>query len=76
MRRQIVHEGAEQLSYEIREIVTVAHEFEKLGVENHLGEYRRSHSKRGKGAGLDQGDRRRLGHARRLLCLLSHAGYS
>ncbi|MDZ7370570.1 MAG: pyridoxal phosphate-dependent aminotransferase [candidate division KSB1 bacterium] len=33
MRRQIVHEGAEQLSYEIREIVAVAHEFEKLGVE-------------------------------------------
>ncbi|RPH92461.1 MAG: pyridoxal phosphate-dependent aminotransferase [Calditrichaeota bacterium] len=33
MRRQIVHEGAEQLSYEIREIVSVAHEFEALGVE-------------------------------------------
>lgn len=33
MRRQIVHEGAEQLTYEIREIVAVAHEFEKLGVE-------------------------------------------
>ncbi|MBN1559855.1 pyridoxal phosphate-dependent aminotransferase [candidate division KSB1 bacterium] len=32
MRRQIVHEGAEQLTYEIREIVAVAHEFEKLGV--------------------------------------------
>ena len=33
MRRQIVHEGAEQLTYEIREIVAVAHEFENLGVE-------------------------------------------
>jgi alanine-synthesizing transaminase len=33
MRRQIVHEGAEQLTYEIREIVAVAHEFESLGVE-------------------------------------------
>ena len=33
MRRQIVHEGAEQLTYEIREIVAVAHEFERLGVE-------------------------------------------
>ncbi len=33
MRRQIVHEGAEQLSYEIREIVSVAKEFEALGVE-------------------------------------------
>ena len=32
MRRQIVHEGAEQLTYEIREIVSVAHEFEALGV--------------------------------------------
>ncbi|RLD12479.1 aminotransferase [candidate division KSB1 bacterium] len=33
MRRQIVHEGAEQLTYEIREIVAVAHEFQKLGVD-------------------------------------------
>ncbi len=33
MRRQIVHEGAEQLTYEIREIVAVAHEFENLGVQ-------------------------------------------
>jgi len=33
MRRQIVHEGAEQLTYEIREIVAVAHEFEALGVD-------------------------------------------
>ncbi len=33
MRRQIVHEGAQQLTYEIREIVAVAHEFEDLGVE-------------------------------------------
>ncbi len=33
MRRQIVHEGAEQLIYEIREIVSVAHEMEDLGVE-------------------------------------------
>ena len=32
MRRQIVHDGAEQLTYEIREIVAVAKEFEKLGV--------------------------------------------
>ena len=33
MRRLIVHEGAEQLTYEIREIVAVAHELRKLGVE-------------------------------------------
>lgn len=33
MRRMIVHEGAEQLTYEIREIVAVAHELRKLGVE-------------------------------------------
>jgi len=33
MRRQIVHEGAEQLIYEIREIVAVAREFQKLGVD-------------------------------------------
>jgi len=32
MRRDIVHEGSDQLSYEIREIVTVANELEKLGV--------------------------------------------
>ena len=33
MRIDIVHEGAEQLTYEIREIVGVAHELQKLGVE-------------------------------------------
>ena len=33
MRRYIVHEGSDQLTYEIREIVAVAHELEKLGVE-------------------------------------------
>jgi alanine-synthesizing transaminase len=33
MRRDIVHEGAEQLTYEIREIVAVAHDLQKLGVE-------------------------------------------
>lgn len=33
MRRNIVHEGAEQLTYEIREIVAFASELEKLGVE-------------------------------------------
>ena len=33
MRRMIVHEGAEQLTYEIREIVAIAHELEQLGVE-------------------------------------------
>jgi len=33
MRRTIVHEGSGQLTYEIREIVAVAHELEKLGVE-------------------------------------------
>ena len=33
MRRNIVHEGAEQLTYEIREIVTVAKQLEKLGVD-------------------------------------------
>lgn len=33
MRRKIVHDGAEQLTYEIREIVAVAHEFEELGVD-------------------------------------------
>ncbi len=32
MRREIVHEGAEQLSYEIREIVAVARELQQLGV--------------------------------------------
>jgi len=31
MRRNIVHEGAEQLTYEIREIVAVGKELEKLG---------------------------------------------
>ena len=33
MRRKIVHEGSGQLSYEIREIVSVAHELSALGVE-------------------------------------------
>ncbi len=33
MRRNIVHEGSGQLTYEIREIVAVARELEKLGVE-------------------------------------------
>ena len=33
MRRMIVHEGAEQLTYEIREIVAVARQLEQLGVE-------------------------------------------
>ncbi len=33
MRRSIVHEGAEQLTYEIREIVAVAQKLEKLGIE-------------------------------------------
>jgi alanine-synthesizing transaminase len=33
MRRNIVHEGAEQLTYEIREIVAIAHELEKFGIE-------------------------------------------
>ncbi len=32
MRRDIVHEGAEQLTYEIREIVRVADELKQLGV--------------------------------------------
>lgn len=33
MRRDIVHEGSEQLTYEIREIVAVADELRKLGVK-------------------------------------------
>lgn len=33
MRRNIVHEGAANLKYEIREIVTVAHQFDRLGLE-------------------------------------------
>ncbi|MEN6386681.1 MAG: pyridoxal phosphate-dependent aminotransferase [Phycisphaerales bacterium] len=33
MRRIIVHEGAEQLTYEIREIVSVAQQLQKLGVD-------------------------------------------
>ncbi|RKY11289.1 MAG: aminotransferase [Planctomycetota bacterium] len=33
MRRDIVHEGARQLTYEIREIVAVAHRLQALGVE-------------------------------------------
>ena len=33
MRRNIVHEGAKNLSYEIREIVTLAHEIGDLGLE-------------------------------------------
>jgi aspartate/methionine/tyrosine aminotransferase len=33
MRRDIVHEGSEQLTYEIREIVAVADALKKLGVE-------------------------------------------
>jgi aspartate/methionine/tyrosine aminotransferase len=33
MRRDIVHEGARQLTYEIREIVAVAHHLQELGVE-------------------------------------------
>jgi alanine-synthesizing transaminase len=33
MRRDIVHEGAEQLTYEIREIVAVADELNSLGVD-------------------------------------------
>lgn len=33
MRRSIVHEGAEQLTYEIREIVQVAHQLRDLGLE-------------------------------------------
>lgn len=33
MRRNILHEGSAQLTYEIREIVTVAHQLQDLGVE-------------------------------------------
>jgi len=33
MRRNIVHEGAGQLRYEIREIVETAHELQKLGLD-------------------------------------------
>jgi aspartate/methionine/tyrosine aminotransferase len=33
MRRDIVHEGAKNLTYEIREIVAVAHEIESMGME-------------------------------------------
>ncbi|ARN57130.1 pyridoxal phosphate-dependent aminotransferase [Sedimentisphaera salicampi] len=33
MRRHIVHEGASQLTYEIREIVAVAHQLQALGVD-------------------------------------------
>jgi len=33
MRRDIVHEGSRQLTYEIREIVAVAHQLRDLGVE-------------------------------------------
>lgn len=33
MRRNIVHEGSEQLTYEIREIVAIAMELESLGIE-------------------------------------------
>jgi alanine-synthesizing transaminase len=33
VRRDIVHEGSGQLTYEIREIVAIARELEKLGVE-------------------------------------------
>jgi len=33
MRRNVVHEGAEQLTYEIREIVAFANELGKLGVD-------------------------------------------
>ncbi len=33
MRRDIVHEGSGQLTYEIREIVAVAHQLQDLGVE-------------------------------------------
>src|SRR3989344_7873023 len=33
MRTNIIHPGAEELSYEIREIVAVAKEFEKRGVD-------------------------------------------
>jgi len=32
MRRNIVHEGSGQLTYEIREIVAVAHDLEKFGI--------------------------------------------
>ena len=33
MRNNIVYEGADQLTYEIREIVNVAQQIEKTGVE-------------------------------------------
>lgn len=33
MRRKIVHPGANQLTYEIRQIVSIAHQIEALGVE-------------------------------------------
>lgn len=33
MRRNILHEGSGQLTYEIREIVAVAHRFKELGVD-------------------------------------------
>jgi aspartate/methionine/tyrosine aminotransferase len=32
LRNKIVHEGSDQLTYEIREIVRVAHEFQALGI--------------------------------------------
>ena len=32
LRNKIVHEGSDQLTYEIREIVRVAHEFQTLGI--------------------------------------------
>ncbi len=33
MRKNIVHSGADELTYEIREIIDIAHEIEKMGVD-------------------------------------------
>ena len=41
MRNNIVHQGAGELTYEIRGIVEIAEKIKKLGAGNLLGKYRR-----------------------------------
>ena len=74
MRRDIVHAGAGNLTYEIREIVAVGRQLGDLGVEVTWGEHRRSGPEGRSAARLDSPDRSRAGRRAGLMGVLRHGG--
>ena len=69
MRRNIVWEGADQLHYEIREIVGTAHGLQRLGDGDHLRKYRGPRTEGGGSSLLDQRDHHRSDFKEQQLCL-------